>query len=296
MFQACEFSLFFDRFNLNTALANVGKNVAWLSASATRAGIHQSLALHGNLADVTGKGRQASNLVNTYAPSQPPPTRSTAAGSQTMAAATLGTALGLTLAPLVSMDSGGTMLFPMFACLSMVHLTCVHRSLSSVALCSISGLRFRIACRPVLSQLRLHLRESMDNTKLFQSPIEVLTPSQVAAFEPVFPVSVSPFYSLPEQTVLITTGTAIDKLPCFAAYWHKRNAQLKHVVIVDRIKQGEGAACVHVLYTDDADGHAVLQGYLHAALVAELLMNGTDQPNLGQRSIADDVATVLVRM
>jgi hypothetical protein len=40
----------------SAALANVGKNVAWLSASATRAGIHQSLALHGNLADVTGKG------------------------------------------------------------------------------------------------------------------------------------------------------------------------------------------------------------------------------------------------
>ena len=38
------------------ALANVGKNIAWLSASATRAGVHQALALHGNLADVTGKG------------------------------------------------------------------------------------------------------------------------------------------------------------------------------------------------------------------------------------------------
>ena len=37
------------------ALANVGKNISWLSASATRAGLHQALASRGNLADVTGK-------------------------------------------------------------------------------------------------------------------------------------------------------------------------------------------------------------------------------------------------
>ncbi|KAF1776423.1 Root UVB sensitive family [Phytophthora cactorum] len=42
------------------SLANVAKNVAWLSASATRAGFHNSFAIRENLADVTAKaGSQA---------------------------------------------------------------------------------------------------------------------------------------------------------------------------------------------------------------------------------------------
>lgn len=55
------------------ALANVGKNVAWLSASATRAGVHQALALHGNLADVTAKGIGAAGQAN-LSPSADPTT------------------------------------------------------------------------------------------------------------------------------------------------------------------------------------------------------------------------------
>lgn len=55
-------------FLLLASTANIGKNVAWLSASATRAGIHQSFALKENLADITAK-----------------------AGSQSIAASTLGT-------------------------------------------------------------------------------------------------------------------------------------------------------------------------------------------------------------
>ncbi|EEY58145.1 uncharacterized protein PITG_00760 [Phytophthora infestans T30-4] len=37
------------------SLTNVAKNVAWLSASATRAGFHNSFVIRENLADVTAK-------------------------------------------------------------------------------------------------------------------------------------------------------------------------------------------------------------------------------------------------
>lgn len=47
--------LFPTHFLLLASIANIGKNVAWLSASATRANMHQSFSKVGNLADVTAK-------------------------------------------------------------------------------------------------------------------------------------------------------------------------------------------------------------------------------------------------
>ena len=42
------------------SVANIGKNIGFLTASASRAAIHQSLAIKGNLGDVTAKsGSQA---------------------------------------------------------------------------------------------------------------------------------------------------------------------------------------------------------------------------------------------
>ena len=53
------------------SLANVGKNISFLSASASRAAIHKSFAIHENLADITAKS-----------------------GSQTVLASLVGTSLG----------------------------------------------------------------------------------------------------------------------------------------------------------------------------------------------------------
>ena len=103
------------------ALANVGRNVAWLSASATKAGLHQALATHGNLADVTAK-----------------------AGSQITAAATLGTAAGVALSPFLGGDPFA--LAALFGSLSFAHVTCVTLSLRAVALPTLSDVRLRLAC------------------------------------------------------------------------------------------------------------------------------------------------------
>ncbi|CAE7441460.1 RUS4, partial [Symbiodinium microadriaticum] len=52
------------------SIANIGKNISFLSASASRAAIHKSFAIHENLADITAKS-----------------------GSQTVLASLLGTSL-----------------------------------------------------------------------------------------------------------------------------------------------------------------------------------------------------------
>lgn len=61
---------FFPCSGLLTVLACAGKNVSWLAASASRAGIHASLAVSDNLADVTAKtGSQtiAASLLGAWA-------------------------------------------------------------------------------------------------------------------------------------------------------------------------------------------------------------------------------------
>ena len=63
------------------SIANIGKNIGFLTASASRASLHQSLAVTGNLGDVTVK-----------------------AGSQSMAASLVGTSLGIGLSSLLSHD------------------------------------------------------------------------------------------------------------------------------------------------------------------------------------------------
>ena len=112
------------------AAANCLKNVAWLSASASRAGIHQALAARGNLADLTAK-----------------------AGSQSIAASALGTALGVALlAPAAAAAgaagapaAGGAGVAAAFALCSALHLAGVWASLRSVALPTLSAARMDLA-------------------------------------------------------------------------------------------------------------------------------------------------------
>ncbi|RIA99302.1 vitamin B6 photo-protection and homoeostasis-domain-containing protein [Glomus cerebriforme] len=61
-------------FLLIASVSNIGKNIAWLAGSATRAQMHKSFALRNNLGDITGKS-----------------------GSQTTAACLIGTALGVVI-------------------------------------------------------------------------------------------------------------------------------------------------------------------------------------------------------
>ena len=60
------------------AIANIGKNISFLAASASRAALNKSLALHNNLADVTGK-----------------------CGSQSILASTIGTGMGVGIASMI---------------------------------------------------------------------------------------------------------------------------------------------------------------------------------------------------
>jgi hypothetical protein len=90
-------------------IANVGKNIGFLTANASRAAFHQSLALSNNLGDITAK-----------------------AGSQSIVASLLGTGVGIGLSPLIGEDYMYVTIG--FVCLSSIHQYCTFKSLKAVAL------------------------------------------------------------------------------------------------------------------------------------------------------------------
>ena len=104
-------------------LANVGKNISCIAASATRAAINQSFARNTNLADITAK-----------------------CASQAIVASTIGTGLGCLL--LMVTGPQLTHIIPAFAALCGVQMYATHRSLSVVS--------FRVFDGPRLAHVLQH--------------------------------------------------------------------------------------------------------------------------------------------
>lgn len=91
------------------SIANVGKNISYLTASASRACIHKSFAIHENLADVTAKS-----------------------GSQTILASLVGTSVGISLSSFIGNDLFH--LSGVFLCCSSLGLICMYFSLNRVVI------------------------------------------------------------------------------------------------------------------------------------------------------------------
>lgn len=123
------------------SIANVGKNIGFLTASASRASLHQSVAITGNLGDVTAK-----------------------AGSQSIMASLIGTSLGIGMSSLLAHDTYNFALA--FCVLGVVHQGCNYLSLQSVALTYFNRQRLHIVLEQymvdgtVLTPAQVALKES----------------------------------------------------------------------------------------------------------------------------------------
>jgi len=130
------------------SIANVGKNIGFLTASASRAALNQSVAISANLGDVTAKS-----------------------GSQSIMASLIGTSLGIGMSSLLSHDTYNFAIG--FCFLGAIHQCCNYLSAQSV------GLTY-------FNRQRLHIvldRYIEDNVVL--SPEEVATRE---SFFPLVPV------------------------------------------------------------------------------------------------------------
>lgn len=235
------------------AVSNVGRNVSWLSASATRASLHQALAVRGNLADVTAK-----------------------AGSQITAAATAGTALGVALSPFL----GGApeTALALYGALSAAHLCAVGMSLRAVALPTLSDVRLRLACGalptlPAADALRHAYLSPRDASGLeaflpWQRNEDALRPS-------------------PSASTDFVVAPSLDDVPAFADFARASGAvdsrdvetgALPRAAYVVAVPPASTALSsrrrIQLLLHVDAAWSDVLIGHLHAQRVAALLQGG----------------------
>jgi Vitamin B6 photo-protection and homoeostasis len=152
------------------SVANIGKNIGFLTASASRAALHQSLAIAGNLGDVTAK-----------------------AGSQAIMASLIGTSVGIGLSSLLQHD---TLNFALgFLGLSIIHQGSNYLSLQYVPLAHFNTQRLSIvleeylATTTVLSPVEVSKRESFfplssASDRLTKEWLQVGRPLQQACPDP----------------------------------------------------------------------------------------------------------------
>jgi hypothetical protein len=107
------------------SIANVGKNIGFLTASASRAALHQSVAITANLGDVTAKS-----------------------GSQSIMASLIGTSLGIGMSSILSHDTNNFAIG--FCFLGIIHQSCNYLSVQSVRLTYFSRQRLHIVLNQYL--------------------------------------------------------------------------------------------------------------------------------------------------
>lgn len=144
------------------ALANIGKNIAWLSASASRASIHRSLIKRENLADVTAKS-----------------------GSQTILASLFGTGLGIVIS--LFTGSNTLLILIMFTLLSTGHIFTTYKSLTRIVINQIHQQRLNTLSRAYIRQYIQQTQQVAPSSYSHPSFTFTLpTPTKLQGAEPIF--------------------------------------------------------------------------------------------------------------
>jgi hypothetical protein len=150
------------------SVANIGKNIGFLAASASRAAIHQSLTKTegktSNLGDVTAK-----------------------AGSQAILASLLGTGFGILFSQTFCSDYGTAGILAGFVVLSAVHQVCTYKAIQAVPLKTLDRHRLHIVLDSYMqANLDQVIGESgMNRQDSWKPP---LTPTEVAGRESFLPL------------------------------------------------------------------------------------------------------------
>ena len=235
------------------AVANVGKNVSFLAASASRAAIHKSFATHENLADVTAK-----------------------TGSQCILSSLAGTSLGLSLAASLGGDYGS--IVAAFVACSALNLAATAASLKGVTLTTLSLARLDFVInaflddkgREVPSAVPGEGREGERGQGSAHRAV-VLSPRQVMQRER--------WLGAPSVgAVPVTVGADLDEvvfsteeLALLLDLYKDRPFLASVLQTGPGAAKGEKEAEVHLLFKEGANKAQVLQGLVHALVLRRML-------------------------
>lgn len=250
--------LFPSMFLPMAAAASIGKNMSFLAASASRAGINKSFAVHSNLADVTAK-----------------------AGSQTIVSTMIGTAAGVVLVTALQYAMEVDPMTPMtmrtpeqshtlwslllFMCLSVSSLSCHYISLRHVTTTTLTVPTFDLIFSSYLSSWRARPRTLP----------KLLTPKEVACLEVLL---AAPPVRLPRLKI----GSRLDSLGCAMSseQWStllQAHDDLDYVIIVEScIASVRDMPITHLLFKETATMNSVLSGLAHAHLLRQSLQQRSD--------------------
>ena len=228
------------------SLANVGKNISFLTASASRAALHQNLAKKANLGDITAK-----------------------AGSQSILASLVGTALGVGMSPFLITGQdyhSSHILLATFLVLSAIHQGGTYMSLKSVPITSLNRVRFH----HILQHFVQHFSE-LDKQPYENQSTLVRSPIEISRLEPIL------FPSIPDQWLKIGYG-----LEEFCPDPH----QFARLLLTDEkyalnyfhndpsTTNNHDADCnpsIHLVFFHDSNGIDLVRGMLHAYTLRSLL-------------------------
>jgi Vitamin B6 photo-protection and homoeostasis len=201
--------------------ACVLKNVGFLTSSASRAALHQALAIRGNLADVTVK-----------------------AGSQSMLAGLLGTALGIGLSHFVLHQELGPGFVATFAVLTLLHQGCNYVALQNVALPSLNRQRLYL----VLEHYIQHNRT-------------VPTPMQVANQEQFFPFLA---HTRREGQDWLNIGAGVETI---LPHGPEELRQLREACANEQHILKVASDFICLTYLESSTGEDLIRGMTHAMLL-----------------------------
>ena len=193
------------------SVANIGKNVGFLAASASRAAIHQSLSQGGSSmvpADEATSSEETSKSRSTVKPkSTVAAARSSnlgdvtaKAGSQAIVASLLGTVIGIFFSRTFCSDYGTAGILAGFVVLSAVHQVCTYKAVKVVPLRSLDRHRLHIVLTAYIAEnyermigSRGHDKWDRDSCASMDLGNEedngkALTPAQVAEKESFLPM------------------------------------------------------------------------------------------------------------
>jgi hypothetical protein len=246
--------LFPGYFLLLASVSNVGKNISWLAASATRAQIHKTMSSSENLGDITGK-----------------------AGSQSTAASLLGTALGI----LVSAISGSSFdhVFLAFAPFSFLTLFSLYLSNNQVVVKTLNSQRSEILFQQYFIQLEANLKQNfaeiLENRSYLNHQVIVGTPEEISKHEHF----VFPFKSLFSVQLLFEPeiGPVVEALPPLesAIFLKQLSRQNQSNYLICCSKNA-----VNIWYLKGASHVDILKGLFHANTIRYLLHQGKTTGNL----------------
>ncbi|KAF9899198.1 hypothetical protein EC991_009332 [Linnemannia zychae] len=256
------------------SVSNIGKNMAWLASSATRAQMNKTFALRDNLGDITGKS-----------------------GSQTTAAGLVGTGLGVVIAALMSHISEDPTVLPLvpmcltFLPFSIFNIYSNYKSSHYVTTPSLNIPRAETVFYSVLKELVFEKEQQQQQEKLSLAELvhklEVLVPTPMTvAHKEVFVTAYrSPF----------KVGMEVEPpIHRFAGRGKGTEALDRAFRQVDLIKKEHyymmadvSSNKVVIWFDKKAKGKDLIQGFYHAC-AARAIMQQTNSSSKNELSKEDE--------